>query len=293
MAQGTISGFRELYEGLQNFEGEDVFDALLTPRIAPARQLLTTLASHARLPERPAETPFAELWQWYALSRVSDRLLIGIQAGDDFYRSPQHREEAPPLGEWWRNSVVTAEQYAEFFAALGFEPFTFRPFSPFFHEIVEVIEDPHLTGGPVVERVFWPGLTFGEMLFARAGVSVRCPPGFYRKDIAENSCLYFAYLRLHRKTQDLSDGWGSNSQWATSFRRDYVAGETFYYNVDGEHPLGPDYEASFDPDDDNRFGDWTLEERVELLTHRCFVRCPKDDNDCWPYDDTRQESNGS
>ncbi len=283
-----MSGFRELYEELVNFEGEDVFNNLLVPRIAPARQLLTTLAPHVRLPERPAETPIAELWQWYALSRVSDRLLIGIQAADDFYRSPQQREEAPKR-EWWRNSVVTAEQYIQFFAALGFEPFASVPFSPFYHEIVEVIEAPNLTGRPVVERVFWPGLMFGEMLFARAGVSVCCSPGFYRKDIAENSCLYFTYQRLHRKTEDLSDGWGSNSQWGTKFRRDYAAGGTFHYNVDGEHPLGPHYEASFDPDDDDRYGEWTLEERIEMLTHCCFVRCPKDDDDCWPYDDTFQE----
>ena len=293
MAVDGKLGFRALYTDILSYRGLRVFDDLLMPRIAPARQLLGTLASHARLPERPAETPVAELWQWYALSRVSDRLLIGIQAGDDFYRLPQHREEAPPLGEWWRNSVVTAEQYAEFFAALGLTPFEGLPFSPFYHEVVEVVEDPHLTGGPVVERVFWPGLNFGKMLFARAGVSVRCPPGFYRKDIAENSCLYFAYLRLHRKTQDLSDGWGSNSQWGTKFRRDYDSDGVFRYNVDGRHPLGLKYEASFHPKELRPDDDLTPEERVELLTHRSFVRCHKDDRDCWPYDDTFSEQKSS
>ena len=28
------------------------------------------------------------------------------------------------------------------------------------------------------------------------------------------------------------------------------------------------------------------EERVELLTHRCFVRTRKEDDDHWPYEDT-------
>ena len=232
----------------------------------------------------------AELWQWYALSRVSDRLLIGLQAADDFYCSPQQCLEALPEREWRRSSIITGEQYAAFFAALGLTPFYHLLFSPFYHEIVEVVEDPNLTGKPVIDRVFWPGFLFGEMLFTRAGVGVRRPPGFCRKDIAENSCLYFTNRRLHRKTEDLSHGWGSNSQWATKFRRDYDAGGAFHYNVDGEHPLGPHYEASFGPAGQGTYGDFTLEERVELLTHRSFVRCTKDDRDCWPYDDTFHEA---
>jgi hypothetical protein len=33
-------------------------------------------------------------------------------------------------------------------------------------------------------------------------------------------------------------------------------------------------------------GDLTGDERVELLTHRCFVRTHKRHDDRWPYDDT-------
>ncbi len=261
---GELASFRELYMELMDYEGASVFDALLVPQIAPARQLLSPLASHAHLPEHPAETAAEELWQWYALSRVSDLLLLEVQRG-----------------------TLPAARYAEFFAALGFAPFGVLPFNPFFHEIVEVIEDAAVSGRPIIDHVFWPGLMFGEMLFARAGVRVRCPPGLYRKDIAENSCLYFTFRRLTRRTQDLSHGWGSNSQWATAFRRDYDSGGSLYYNVDGKHPLGPDYAASFGPQGPS--DDLTLNERVELLTHRGFVRCPKDDRDCWPYDDTFQE----
>lgn len=286
-----LESFRELHARIVEHQGEGVFDALLMPQIAPARQLLGTLASHAHLPERPGEKPVEELWQWYALSRVSDRLLLGTQASSECYVSPQ--QAAQPVGDWWRYGLATKEQYREFFAALGFAPFGFLPFSPFHHEIVEVAEDPALTESLVVDHVFWPGLMFGEMLFARAGVRVRCPAGHFQKAIAENSLLYFAYDRLRRKTEDLSDGWGSNSQWRTSFRRDYDSGGMLYYNVDGEHPLGPDYEASFNPAGQGTYGHWTVEERIELLTHRCFVRCPKDDTDCWPYDDTFQEANSA
>ena len=292
MAQEEPFSFRALYTEILGYRGSRMFDDLLMPRSADARQVVETLAAHAQKPNEPDKAAAVDLWQWYALSRVSDRLLRGIQATDDFYRSPVQRQTKPHLGEWWRSSAVTTEQYAEFFAALGLAPFGLLPFSPFHCEIVEVVEDVHLAGRPVVERVFWPGLKFGEMLFARAGVGVRCPPGLYRKNIAENSCLYFTFQRLHRRTQDLSQGWGGNSQWATAFRRDYDTGGAFYYNVDGRHPLGLKYEASFHPKELKPDDDLTPEERVELLTHRSFVRCHKDDHDCWPYDDTWQEPNG-
>jgi hypothetical protein len=29
----------------------------------------------------------------------------------------------------------------------------------------------------------------------------------------------------------------------------------------------------------------TLAEQIELLTHRCFIHCGKDDINRWPYDD--------
>jgi len=167
---------------------------------------------------------------------------------------------------------------------LGFQSFTRLPFSPFHHEVVEVIETPD-ADGVSVDHVFWPGLMFGDMLFSRAGVRVRCPATLIDKAVAETSRLYFTYRRLRRQAMDLSYGWGSNSQWATSFRRDYDSGGRFWYNVEGGHPLGDGYRASFPPswllDED----DLTVAERVEVLTHRCFVRCPKDGGDLFPFGD--------
>src|SRR6266550_1650701 len=98
------------------------------------------------------------------------------------------------------------------------QAFDERPYSPFFHEIV---------------RQFWPGLMFGSMMFARAGVGVRCHPTILRKDVAETSPMYFTYSRRRRLTVDLSMGWGHNSQWRTNFRRDYVDGDVYHFNVDG------------------------------------------------------------
>ena len=83
----------------------------------------------------------------------------------------------------------------------------------------------------------------------------------------------------NRPFQDLSHGWGSNSQWRTSFRRDYRIGQEFHYNVDGKHDLAAPGATAEDRDG------LTREERTELLTNRCFVRTTKPHGDLWPYDD--------
>jgi len=94
------------------------------------------------------------------------------------------------------------------------------PFSPLHHEIVAVIEDEPRGDAVAIEHVFWPGLTFGEMIFSRAGVRVRASPRVINKAISEQSVLYWAYWRNHRAVEDLSLGWGHNSEWKTRFRRD-------------------------------------------------------------------------
>jgi hypothetical protein len=35
--------------------------------------------------------------------------------------------------------------------------------------------------------------------------------------------------------------------------------------------------------------DLYAEEKLELLRHRCFVRCAKRDDDRWPYSDSYRE----
>jgi len=91
---------------------------------------------------------------------------------------------------------------------------------------------------------------------------------------AARSTLYWAFARNGRPTTDLSRGWGSNSQWRTSFRRDYEADGVLYYNVDVVRET-----RGADPD---------LDEAAarELVRHRCFVTGTQPDDDRWPYDRT-------
>jgi hypothetical protein len=154
---------------------------------------------------------------------------------------------------------------AEFMESLGLQRIEPRPFHPFFHEVVTIAEET---------TELWPGYMLGPLLIARAGCAVKAD---FPKEIAERSTLYWAFLRRNRPTNDLSLGWGSNSQWRTSFRRDYLLDGVLHYNVDAR-PLAHGMDEDLD-----------AEEKLELLRHRCFVRCAKRDDDRWPYSDTYRE----
>lgn len=158
--------------------------------------------------------------------------------------------------------------YAELMDSLGLQRIERRAFHPFFHEIVTV--------GDAFAEV-WPGYMCGPLMIARAGVVADVD---FPKEVAEKSLLYWAWHRANRRTTDLSEGWGSNSQWRTSFRRDYLLDGVLYYNVDGRgRSRGGEHDE-----------DLTADEKLELLRHRCFVRCTKRDDDRWPYDDTYREA---
>jgi len=189
-----------------------------------------------------------ELWRLYAISRVCELLLTHLDA---------------PL--------VPADEAHAFLRGLGLSPLPDLPFTPLLHEIVEVTEDgddaPIRLDGPAL----WDGWMAGPLVMMRAGVRVRGGRSHLRKDIAERSTLYWAWRRGHRPVQDLSRGWGSNSQWRTKFRRDYLVDGVARYNVDATSSQRGDEDLS-------------EAEAAELIRHRCFIRCDRPDDDLWPYD---------
>lgn len=204
-------------------------------------------------------------WRLYALSRIVDLV-----------RLPLTPTRLLQLDSW---SVfgITDEDLREFFMGFGLDPLPKSDFHPFFHEIVEVDQDPDPDAPAVLLGEVWPGAALGTLLISRAGVRIRAGKNVVDKEIAENSVMHWAFARNNRSELDLSEGWGHNSQWRTRFRRDYFTGAAFYYNVDAE----PD-DVDLDDDDPEPL---TESERLELLRHRCFVTCSKPDDDLWPWDD--------
>ncbi|MCW1921809.1 hypothetical protein OKA05_04545 [Luteolibacter arcticus] len=194
------------------------------------------------IPEMSVE----DRWRLYALSRVSDALIERI--GKD--RGRKHH-------------------YTAFMQSLGLCEIDARDFHPFYHEVVEVTPSATVDAPITISTIAWPGFMCGPLMIARAGVSVTGGTMHTRKDIAEASTLYWCYRRAGRAVEDLSLGWGGNSQWRTAFRRDYRIGGHYFYNVDGENdPVSSLLDESA---------------LAELLRHRCFILRDSQHVDLYPY----------
>lgn len=198
----------------------------------------------------------ASLIEAYALHRVDAWLRLAFQR---------------PVREVGGAIDVALDAYVELWRELGLTVIEPPIFHPFAVEIVDVEPDPDPAAPPALVELIWPCLMWGRMLFARAGGRIRAGAEVIDGPIACTSTLYWAHVRRDRPCQDRSTGWGSNSQWSTCFRRDYVDGDRLRYNVDAT----PGRHALTARDD-------------ELLRYRCAVRAPALEDE-WPYDATAVE----
>lgn len=262
--------FRHFYRLILDYEGDRLYQDVLSPREDEFRAAISGLSAFRRVdgPAIEEDALRVGLWSLYALGRINDYLLLPLQ-GDE--------------RGGWDGPAISRDQYLDFFVAPGFSPYSSDSFSPFRHEIVRV-QTSESEDHPIrVAGTIWPGFMFGEMLFSRSGVSVCGGTALVSKRVAEGSTMYFTHRRLHRRADDLSKGWGSNSQWRTAFRRDYEHRGRWLYNADGTHLLGLHATAGGDRDG------LTAEERIELCKNRCFIVTGKDDGELWPYDDRYEE----
>ena len=255
--------FRMLYDDVLSYEGAALYPDFLVPwleRNGAAREWLNHFAQRQGSPIPPALE--GELHALYAINRMNDLLLGAFQ---------------PATVTEWPELPISLDQYVAFMTGLGFEVAAAAAFSPFYHEIVEVTPLDEDEASVELTDIVWPCLMLGNMLFSRAGVKVRAGRCRLRPELAASTTLYWTFCRRHRASHDLSHGWGSNSQWRTDFRRDYRFGSQIYLNVDAERDVGQGDMPGRPP------CELTLEERIELLTHRCFVTLPTAHEDQFPY----------
>lgn len=237
-------------------------------RLAPCMVPLSACRAVEHIPSIDEE------WDWYALSRINDHCILPFQAD----------HEHP----WKHGPIMSELEYLGAFAPLGFTalaPTVGERFLPHRHEIHAVEQSSDDKEPITIVRTIWPGLWFGSLVFSRAGVVVRGGRRHIVKEIAERSILYFSYRRLVRETRDLSMGWGSNSQWRTSFRFDHEADGIVRYHVNGINLLWDETQAYRDSHSE----DLTIQERIELCRNRCFLTVEKPDQDLWPYYDSYRE----
>jgi hypothetical protein len=281
---GNIPSFRSLFHELEDYQGANAYEESLLPWLPQAQKAMDVIRPYgdaAAAHTWPKDGPdpcnggdlryYSCLERLYALSRVSDLLLVPFEpirsellGGTEF--------DQP----WVPGAMVRAEQRLAWWQALGMTPIPeTQPFHPFYHEIVSVEHADNPSEPIHVTQTLWSGFLLGQLLFARAGVAVRGGRDHIVKEIAETSRLYWTYWRNNRRAVDLSHGWGHNSQWNTDFRRDYVTDQGYHYNVDEQIDI--DDESTGAPGEPNRTGDphLTLPMRIELLTHRCFIRTPE------------------
>ncbi|HVR38284.1 MAG TPA: hypothetical protein VMU84_04260 [Thermoanaerobaculia bacterium] len=258
--------YRELYEAFLHYEGTALYADVVRPWVASHESERAWLASFAKRTGDPIPAATTEeIWRLYALSRIVDLLLLGLAPADC------------KRFDSWGIETITRAEFAGFMESLGLRKIERAAFHPFFHEIVTVDALPDPESPIHIVDTYWPGYMLGPLLINRAGCGVAAGTNQLTKEIAEHSTLYWAFARRTRPREDQSMGWGSNSQWRTSFRRDYAIDGMLYYNVDDEN-------KSHKPDE-------LLDEaeRLELLRFRCFVRSTKPHEDRLPYHETYRE----
>lgn len=252
-----------LYEPTLEYSGSDWGRDVFDPWRNRHHPILTAL-SEAGLPEMASHVlDDTDLWALYALSRLTDLLILPLQPAST---GPDRSPDGPPR-----------RAYPQFIAGTGTPVADVETFHPFLHEIaaVEPSDDPGTL--PHITALWWRGLKVGSLQMMRAGVTVRAGSDHLDPTVATTSTMYWASRRRHRPACDLSHGWGSNSLWRTSFRRDYRLPNRLLYNVDAalqpktEHPGG----VPFNRD-------------VALLQHRCstLVDCGDDQ---WPWENYHDE----
>lgn len=259
----------ELFRTLHAYDGPDAYSDLLERWPEEHKEECHWIAGFAVRTEGCWCTATGEdLCRLYAIYRVTSTLLLRFQVG---------RAD----GVDYPGPGISSEGFQFFHEALGLRVPEIAEVHPFFHEIVQVQQSRAAETPISIVEQRWPPLMLGSMMFCRGGVAVAGGTAYVVKDVAEHSKLYWTFRRKDRRHEDLSHGWGSNSQWRTPFRRDIQLPTGFHYNIDAQESLNA---AS------GTIEGLDVPVLIELVRHRCLIRTVVDDSDLFPYQYTYAEA---
>ena len=251
-----VDSVRQIYYRILDYSGNYLYHDVLEkaiPFLSSVTKELINYKSYEGVSTVPSKLEYEHTL--YALNRINELLLLSFQETSTATNTI---------------SIITLDEYIEFWRRIGFDIVNERAFHPFFHEIYHVEQCEEANYCPEIIRVQWPCLMFGELMFSRGGVCIRSGSNIIDKKVAEKSTLYWSHRRNNRPYTDMSAGWGGNSQWSTSFRLDYWNQETLYYNINcNDRFMAEEDELSH-------------HQRMEVLKHRCFVK-QLEILDCYPY----------
>lgn len=233
-----------LFEPTLDYAGTAWDADVLHPWVGDNRSIVAALQQVGRPDMASVTLDPADLWALYALSRVAELLVLPHQ--------PPARDPDSP-SDW-----LPKQAYEQFVTAIGGTSPLAGRFHPFLHEIVAVETADDRREPPSLTAQWWPGCLVGGLVLLRAGITVRAGADHFDPVVATQSVMYWAWRRRHRPVQDLSHGWGGNSQWRTEFRRDYLLSDRLAYNVDAALEPKPQHPGGMPHNDD-----------LDLLRYRC------------------------
>lgn len=262
---------KDLYFKIQDFRCEGVFETLIKKWLLENdyKTYISTISQKIQIDK--IDLSQDDIWELYALSRVLDILTLQFQTNNN------------ADGSNWTGSQISLSEYVEFNNMIGLTTETPTVFKPFDCEIIEA--QAGNIDFQIIEHCF-PTIKLNNLIVKRAGVKITLNPNKYNLNLVNTAPIYWTFRRKNRKYLDLSQGWGSNSQWRTDLRLDIETHDSFIYNFQGEFDLNnPTDKVLEQLHDDNL----EIKEAIELTKFRHFIVSKKEDSDLFPYDYRYQE----
>lgn len=256
----------DLYYKILKFEGEELYESVLKNWAIENDYKKYTASISNKIQTDKTSLLQEDIWELYALTRVLDLLTLRFQ--------PNNITEDSE----WSSAKLSISEYVEFNNLIGLDTIFATSFNAFDCEILEA----HVGENDFqINECLFPAVRLENLMLKRAGVKISLNPKNHNLTLVNNASIYWAFRRKNRRYLDLSQGWGSNSQWRTDIRLDIETNNSFIYNLKGTLNLNnPTTEQLYYIEEQGL----EIEEAIELTKFRHFITSTKDDSDLFPYD---------